>query len=292
MSSKNGKSLVTTVALLEKSIHVVDEFDSPAFEGSGDSLPYLQMLNQQDPNKAGFFITIDNAEAVQFQPSGDWENHRTTFQNGDTAEGYRSLTARMLVLRKSELMMFDRDSGDYIDLYQKAGYDRNTMVLKMRYLIYLVDAANQLLHDQPLLFTTKGAMCGDFGEVYQKFRREMSRSFGQARGTHKPRGDKFMALSVMEMTVKPVLKGKDKKSWVCSIAAVNHPTAETWTEFFVGYDEVTKLKVYAAFDEWVDFGLPEHELEAQQRRQLRASEDLPSEFSYEYVVTSEDEIEF
>jgi hypothetical protein len=292
MSSKNGKGLVTSVALLEKPIQPVDEFDSPAFEGSGDSLPYLQMLNQQDPNKAGFFITIENAEAVQFQPSDEWKKHTATFQNGDTADGYRCLNARLLVLRRSALLMFDRDSGDYLGPYQKDGYDRNTIVLKTRYLVYLVDAANQLLHDQPLLFTTKGAMCGDFGEVYQKFRREMSRSFGQARGTHKPRGDKFMALSVMEMTVKPVLKGKDKKSWVCSIAAVNHPTAETWTEFFVGYDEVTKLKVYAAFDEWVDFGLPEHELEAQQRRQLRASEDLPSEFSYEYVVTSEDEIEF
>jgi hypothetical protein len=166
MSSKNGKGLAASVALLEKPIQPVDEFDSPAFEGSGDSLPYLQMLNRQDSSKSGFFITIDNAEAVQFQPSDEWKKHTTTFQNGDQAEGYRSLSARMLVLRKSDLMMFDRDSGDYIDLYQKAEYDRNTMVLKTRYLVYLVDAANQLLHDQPLLFTTKGAMCGDFGEVY------------------------------------------------------------------------------------------------------------------------------
>jgi hypothetical protein len=101
-----------------------------------------------------------------------------------------------------------------------------------------------------------------------------------------------MALSVLEMTVKPILKGKDKKSWVCSIAEMNHPMAETWTEFFVGYDEATKLKVYAAFEEWSDFGLPEHELVAQQRRQMQASDDLPTEFSYEYAVTSEDEIEF
>jgi hypothetical protein len=149
----------------------------------------------------------ENAEAVQFQPNDEWKKHTTTSQNGDTADGYRCLSARLLVLRRSALLMFDRDSGDYLGPYQKDGYDRNTIVLKTRYLVYLVDAANQLLHDQPLLFTTKGAMCGDFGEVYQKFRREMSRSFGQARGTHKPRGDKFMALSVMEMTVKPVLKG-------------------------------------------------------------------------------------
>jgi Family of unknown function (DUF5895) len=292
MSSKNGKGNVTSIALLEKPVQRVDEFDSPAFEGSDESLPYLQMLNQQDPCKAGFFITIENAEAVEFRPSAPWEKHTTTFQSGETAEGYRSLTARMLVLRKSDLMMFDRDNGDYIGLYQKAGYDRNKMVLKTRYLVYLLDGANQLLHEQPLLFTTKGAMCGDFGEVYQKFRRAMSRSFGQARGTHKPRGDKFLALSVLAMTVEPKLKGVEKKSWVCSIAEVNHPTPETWLDSFVGYDEMTKRKVDAAFEEWVGFGQPEHELEAQQRRQTTITDDLPTELSYEYSVESEDEIEF
>jgi Family of unknown function (DUF5895) len=291
MSSKNGKGNVTSIALLEKPVQKVDEFDSPAFEGSDESLPYLQMLNQQDPSKAGFFITIENAEAVEFQPRGPWEKHTTTFQSGETAEGYRSLTVRMLVLRKSDLMMFDRDNGDYIGLYQKAGYDRNKMVLKTRYLVYLLDGANQLLHEQPLLFTTKGAMCGDFGEVYQKFRRAMSRSFGQARGTHKPRGDKFLALSVLAMTVEPKLKGAEKKSWVCSIAAVNHPTPETWLDAFVGYDAVTKRKVDAAFEEWVGFGRPEHELEAQQRRQT-TTDDLPMDLSYEYSLESEDEIEF
>jgi hypothetical protein len=291
MSSKNGKGNVTSIALLEKPVQKVDEFDSPAFEGSDESLPYLQMLNQQDPSKAGFFITIENAEAVEFRPSAPWEKHRTTFQSAETAEGYRSLTVRMLVLRKSDLMMFDRDNGDYIGLYQKAGYDRNKMVLKTRYLVYLLDGANQLLHEQPLLFTTKGAMCGDFGEVYQKFRREMSRSFGQARGTHKPRGDKFLALSVLAMTVEPKLKGAEKKSWVCSITEVNHPTPETWLDSFVGYDEMTKRQVDAAFEEWVGFGQPEHELEAQRRRQT-TTDDLPTELSYEYSVESEDEIEF
>jgi hypothetical protein len=290
MSSKNGKGNVKSIALLEKPVQKVDEFDSPAFEGSDKSLPYLQM-NQQDPNKAGFFITIENAEAVEFQPSAPWEKHTTTFQSGETAEGYRSLTVKMLVLRKSDLMMFDRDNGNYIGPYQKAGYDRNKMVLKTRYLVYLLDGANQLLHEQPLLFTTKGAMCGDFGEVYQKFRRAMSRSFGQARGTHKPRGDKFLALSVQAMTVEPKLKGVEKKSWVCSIAAVNHPTPETWLDSFVGYDEATKRQVDAAFEEWVGFGRPEHEYEAQRRRQMIA-DDLPTELSYEYSVESEDEIEF
>jgi hypothetical protein len=162
------------------------------------------------------------------------------------------------------------------------------MVLKTRYLVFLLDEAHQPLHEQPLLLTAKGSFCGDLGDVYQKFWREMSRAFGQARNTHKPRGDKFLALSVLEMTVQPKLKGAEKKSWVCSIIEANHPTPETWMASFVGYDEVTKLKVYAAFDEWEDFGQPEIEA----RRQVKANDDLPTEFSYEYSVDSEDEIEF
>ncbi len=274
--SNNGKGSVLAspaVALLEKPAQSIDEFDSPSFEGSDESLPYMQMLNHQDVSKAGFFITLENAEVVKFQPNAAWQLHTTTFQSGETATGYRSLTASLLALRQSELMMFDRDSGDFIDVFQKSNYDRHTMVLKTRYLVYLVDANQQLLHEQPLLFTAKGAFCGDFGDVHKRFRREMSRAFGQARNTHKPRGDRFMALAVMTLRVQTVLKGKEKKSWVCTITEVNHPTAADWTTHFVGYDETTKLKVYAAFDDWAEFGQPARELEAQARRQSETKSD-------------------
>ncbi len=291
--SNNGKGTVAAnsmVTLLEKPIQSIDEFDSPAFEGSDESLPYMQMLNHQDVSKAGFFITLENAEAVKFQPSTAWQLHTTTFQSGETVTGYRSLAASLLVLRQSELMMFDRDSGDFIDVFQKSNYDRNTMVLKTRYLVYLVDANHQLLHEQPLLFTTKGALCGDFGEVCQKFRREMSRAFGQARNTHKPRGDRFMALAVMTLRVQPVLKGRDKKSWVCAIADVNHPTTADWPTHFIGYDEATKLKVYAAFDDWVDFGKPERELEAQSKRQTETATDESTGFGAAVYDSVDDEV--
>ena len=291
--SNNGKgtgSANSMVTLLEKPNQSIDEFDSPTFEGSDESLPYMQMLNHQDVSKAGFFITLENAEAVKFQPSTAWQLHTTIFQSGETATGYRSLTASLLVLRQSELMMFDRDSGDFIDVFQKSQYDRNTMVLKTRYLVYLVDANHQLLHEQPLLFTTKGSLCGDFGDVYQKFRREMSRAFGQSRNTHKPRGDRFMALAVMKLRVQPVLKGREKKSWVCAIADINHPTAADWTTHFIGYDEATKLKVYAAFDDWVEFGKPERELEAQARRQTENATNASTGFSDTAYGSVDDEV--
>ena len=40
-----------------------DEFDSAAFEEHRESLPYLQMLNHQDPSQSGFFITLENGRS-------------------------------------------------------------------------------------------------------------------------------------------------------------------------------------------------------------------------------------
>jgi hypothetical protein len=96
-----------------------DEFDTAEFEEGRESLPYLQLLNHQDPNQSGFFITAENMEAAFFVPNEDWTLHTATFQRGETAEGYRSLLARLLILNKSKLMMYDRDSGEFISDYQK-----------------------------------------------------------------------------------------------------------------------------------------------------------------------------
>ncbi len=57
----------------------------------------------------------------------------------EVVEGYRSLIARFLILRKSKLLIFDRESGEFLREYRKDLYDRATMVLKVRYLVYLVN---------------------------------------------------------------------------------------------------------------------------------------------------------
>ncbi|MGA7935606.1 MAG: DUF5895 domain-containing protein, partial [Kovacikia sp.] len=95
-----------------------DEFDSEQFEQGRESLPYLQMLNHQDPDQSGFFITSENRSAVHFTPTDEWSLHTTTFQNGEMVEGYRSLIARFLILRKSKLLMFDRESGEFLREYR------------------------------------------------------------------------------------------------------------------------------------------------------------------------------
>jgi Family of unknown function (DUF5895) len=256
-----------------------DEFDSPEFAGTHESLPYLQLLNHADPQQAGFFLTLENAEAVGFQPCDEWQPHTTRFQTGATVEGYRSLVARMLVLRRSNLLMFDRESGEFLGLFQKSRYDRNTVVLKIRYLVFLVGRQKQLLHDTPLLLTTKGSFCGGFGETYRQFRQEMSQAFGTDRGTRQPRGDKFMALAILAVRVQPELRGKERKSWTCAIASYGQLTVDNWKGYFVGYEEATKLKVYAALEEWAEFGSLEREAAMPAQQSPAAS---PSEPDYGY----------
>ena len=243
-----------------------DEFDSAAFEEQRESLPYLQMLNHQDPTQSGFFITLENAEAVHFTPTEEWTEHLAVFQNGQTAEGYRSLTARFLILRKSKLLMFACESSEFIGDYQKSRYDRATMVLKTRYLTFLVDKEKRLLHQSPLLFTTKGSFCGSFGETLKQFHSEMSKAYGAATHAKKPRGDRFMALSVLAVRVTPVLKDDRKKSWVCSVESHGVPTIENWQQFFVGYQPDLKDRILATFEAWADFGNPRREVSASSNR--------------------------
>ncbi len=242
-----------------------NEFDSKEFEAGRESLPYLQMLNHQDSSQAGFFITSDNMEAVGFTPTDEWTLHSTTFQNGQTVEGFRSLVARFLILRKSKLLIFDRESGEFLSEYKKSLYDRAAMVLKVRYLVYLVNQQKQLLHETPLLFTTKGSVCGSFGDAVKDFHNDMSKAYGAATGAKKPRGERFMALSVLAVRVQPELKGDKKKSWVCSVASYGSPTSENWRSYFVGYDEAVKAKILAEVDESKDFGVSEREFEGQQK---------------------------
>jgi hypothetical protein len=244
-----------------------DEFDSAAFEAQRESLPYLQLLNAQDPDQSGFFITVENMEAVNFNSTEEWTPHTATFQNGATVEGHRSLLARFLILHKSKLMMFDRDSGEFIGVYRKSQYDRSTMILKTRYLVHLISKDKRLLHDSPLLLTTKGSFSGSFGETVEQFRNDMSKAYGAATGAKKPRGDRFMALSILAVRLQPELKGQTKKSWVCSVADYGVPTVENWKSFFIGYRPELKERILTQFDEWADFGNPERELEAQPQRQ-------------------------
>ena len=75
----------------------------------------------------------------------------------------------------------------------------------------------------------------------------MNRAYG------KPRGDRFFALSIFAIKLQTLLKGKEQKSWVCSISEHGVPTSENWKGFFLGYDSAIKGKLLTKFDAHADF---------------------------------------
>jgi len=56
--------------------------------------------------------------------------------------------------------------------------------MKQRYLVYLISKDKQLMHDTPLMLTTKGAFCGSFGETVRNFHGEISKAYGAATGAN------------------------------------------------------------------------------------------------------------
>lgn len=251
-----------------------DKFDAPAFEGSRSLFPYMQVLNSADEAASGFFVTRDNAKLAGFTPNAEWTEFTATFQPNKNKPGgkatvtkipgWRSTTARFLVLKKSPLEMFDRKSGGYLGVFKKGAYDRSTMLLKMRYLVFLVGRHKELLNKEPFIFTTKGSFCGSFGDAYRQFQDEMSQAFTATIGNPRPRGDRFLALSVFGVNVQPELKGSDQKAWVSSIASFGHPTAQNWKGFFVGYGPLED-RILKVFDELspIDLGVHTSTTESQ-----------------------------
>lgn len=234
-----------------------DEFASEEYAPQHKSWPYLQLLNNENPDQSGFFISVDNAEAVEFEPSDDWQPFEKRFRsnNGKPTTGFRSLTARMAILRRSPLFMFTRSTGKLLGPFDSEQYDSKIHILKTKYLVYLVGKNKKLLHNSPLQFTTKGSVCGSFGDHYKLFRKEMDEAYGVKRG------DRFFALSVFAVRLSPQLKGEKEQSWVCSIVEHGVPKAdsEQWKAFFLGYDLETKEKLLADFEANPHYGQPNHE---------------------------------
>ena len=110
----------------------------------------------------------------------------------------------------------------------------------------------------------------------------MSKAYGVATGAKKPRGDRFMALSILAVRVQPQLKGEKKKSWACSIESFGSPTVDHWKSYFVGYNEWLKEKILADFEAWEGFGSPDQEIAAQQQSQPVPASIDDSEPIYDY----------
>jgi hypothetical protein len=109
--------MVSTTKITE-----IDEFASPEHASDVQALPYMQVLNDQGPNRSGFFTAAENAEVVNFQPPEEWQPYEARFNSGDSTLGFRSLTARFLILR-SPLLMFFRSDETFIGTFKRSQYN-------------------------------------------------------------------------------------------------------------------------------------------------------------------------
>ena len=176
-----------------------DVFDTADFAPEKQTLPWLQVLHNEDPDKAGFFLTSDNVEASSIKIPDNWRTHKARFKSGETnratgkfeantSEGVIFTQARMLILRSGELAMYTKRIGStpesYLGRFDYATYQeqKSGLTLKTKYLIYLLSDDNKLLHESPLQFTAKGVFGATFSEHLKAFQSELQKCYGKQRG--------------------------------------------------------------------------------------------------------------
>ena len=224
-----------------------NQYDSEEYKPEFEVIPWMQILNKEDPTKAGFFLSADNAQAVNFSPNESWTISSATFRNGETADGFVCASPRLLIVRRSPLLVFNRDDGAYIGTFDRSTYDAGTQMVKVRYLLFIVGEDDELLHDYPLQLTTKGIFSQSFGAAYDKFKQDFDRAI------NKRYGQRFHCQCIFNPTVEPELRGDKEKSWVCIVQGYVAPTTETARSLFVGDKPEIKQKLESAFDEYKDF---------------------------------------
>lgn len=254
---------------------LTDPFDTPDFAPERVSLPWLQVLHNEDPEKAGLFITLDNAETADIQVPFSWRKFKARFKSGEadratgkfipaTAEGYLFDEARMIVLRSGALSMFTKRSANgtesYLGRYDYQVYQeqRSDLVLKTKHLIYLLSDNNQLLHESPMQFTTRGVFGATFAEHLKEFQSELQKAYG------KKRGQKFLINGVLTIRTASEMRGNPPDTaWVTIVDSHVTPTKDNWLQdCFVGYNDSLREKLLADYEAFANFdakGRPEEE---------------------------------
>lgn len=244
----------------------IDPFDTADFAPEKQTLPWLQVLHNEDPDKAGFFLTSDNVETSGIRIPSNWRTHKARFKSGETnratgkfeantSDGVIFTQARMLILRAGELAMYTKRSGNtsesYLGRFDYATYQeqKSGLVLKTKHLVYLLSDDNKLLHESPLQFNVKGVFGATFSEHLKAFQSELQKCYG------KQRGDKFLINGVFVVSTASELRGSPPDTaWVTVAESHDVPTKDDWKQkYFVGYDEVLREKLLQDYESFAEF---------------------------------------
>jgi hypothetical protein len=129
----------------------------------------------------GIFISMENAEKVNFRPDASWKKAKKKFTGAtEPTEGYISLNPRIVFLHTAPLEVSYRgddgktenlglaykagkptEAGIKAGIAPKEGKKQQGYSLNTRNLVFFVGANKELLHDEPLSFKSRG-MLGNY----------------------------------------------------------------------------------------------------------------------------------
>lgn len=245
----------------------IDHFDSSDFAPERVTLPWLQVLNNEDPEKSGLFISQQNAETAAIAIPKHWQPFKARFKSGTTdratgrflpgvQEGYLFTSARILVVRVGPLSMYTKRTAQagetYLGIYDRETYleQRDSLALKTKHLVYLLSSKNELLHDTPMQFTARGVFGATFAQHLREFQTELQTAYG------KQRGAKFLINGIFAFETTSEVRGTPPNTaWVTVVANHAKPAKENWRELFVGYNDQLREKLLQDYESFADFGI-------------------------------------
>ena len=231
---------------MNKSSEFQDYTQDDRYKSDREVLPWAQILNKsEDLERAGLFITEENAEKANFTPDENWEVFKKRFGEGDPVTGFRTIRPNFSIVHTSPLFMKNREGDSDLTLFDKKTYNSMLQTCVTRYLLVFLDKNNKPLNFTPIQFTAKGSVCGSMGGELRKVKEEINKIVGSQMG------NRFFSLWRIGLQLDTVIKGeKQLSSWVTTVAG--HDPIVPKTHFF-GKNAETKTLVETLFDQYIDF---------------------------------------
>ncbi len=246
-----------------------EEYTAPKTEG----LPIAQVFSPYLSKKTralqpyGFGITVENAEAVNFQPDDSFKLIDYTFESGDTSRVYLTTTPSMVILHRSKVMAEIKkghpDEGRVVEVPQ-GEWDKTKHKALQRHIVFFVGKNKQLLHATPVLFTPKSAAWGSFSNHYALRERgrlaggfcyELQEAYTQSKGQKGRRMNAlFFAHGIFSVTLKDEERGEDTNTaLVCATTDHAVPTTANWQNFLIETGSGESNTILTALEEYKDY---------------------------------------
>jgi hypothetical protein len=221
----------------------VDDFATPEFNDPNAKKPRIQALRGEDPSQFGYFISttaLADCEWLDFALIED-KVITYTFSSGDQEDGVLIKKPRFLVVQTSPLFAENKQASKDEQRMVAEPYDRNRhkgnpgYVNVTAYDVLLLDDKNQLLHDIPLQYMSKGANSATFSEEWGKFLEDVAGCHAVANKIPKRKKNAtFNSLCVFCPVLAREQAGSITKSPALMVKGYERPTSANWTSYFIG----------------------------------------------------------